>query len=654
MNRRRVDQQPPVSDSERELFGGPLRQDMGFATYEYAVVDTSLRRSLRELPHLVAGATRLAWQAERRGLVFIVLAALGQSVCAVASLLALRALLGHVLVSTQEISAGVRAALPATAILAGTSAVGAVLRALSTAVTRRIEAKVERLATERYLSAAAAVELDAIEDPTFQRLLQTAQTGATASRNLIDPTVRIMMSLLNLVVTGGVLALLQPVLVVLLVLIVIPRTWGAMRIAQRRHLSALRWIEHLRASQLIGRMLTLRTAAPEVRVHGAGRYLLTHYRELAETAEVEQTRLATAQARTELLAATVSGTLIVATYALLGAMIFTGGLALATAGTAIMAMRSALSGLSAMVDYTNRLHEQALYAQDLERFVELARPRHIPRGGADLPELIPEVRFHDVGFTYPDSDRPALEGIDLTIRTGQVLALVGENGSGKSTLVKLLAGLYLPDRGHIRWAGVDLADADRSQVFDRVGVLTQELERWPFTVAANIHIGRPDGTPDPADLEAAVAYADACGVVAGLRHGLGTLLARQFRGASELSGGQWQKIGLARIRYRDPAILVVDEPTSALDPAAEVAVFEKIRGLAGPGRAVVLITHRMAAVRHADVICVLHQGRIVERGSHDELMAREGRYAEMFRIQADQYAEDLTAGAPAAKAFEDG
>ncbi|MBB5958442.1 ATP-binding cassette subfamily B protein [Saccharothrix tamanrassetensis] len=629
-----------ISDGESELFGGPLRGDTGFATHEHAIADTSLRRSLRELPRLVAGATRLAWHAERPGLVFVVLAAVGQCACGTTALLALLALLGDVLVPAQDLRAGVRAAIPAAAVLAGASAAGAVLRALSAAVTRRIEAKVERVSTERYLSAAAAVELDAIEDPAFQRLLQTAQTGATASRQMIDPSVRIVMSLLNLVATGVVLSVLQPVLTVLLVLIVIPRAWGAMRVAQRRHLSVLRWVEHLRASQLIGRMLTSRTAAPEVRVHGAGQYLLAHHHGLAEAAEAEQGRLAGAQARTELLTAAVSGALITATYALLAAMIFTGGLALATAGTAIMAIRSGVSGLNATVDHANRLHEQGLYVRDLERFAELARPRHIPRGGADLPESVRDVHFDGVGFTYPDSDRPALENIDLTVRTGQVLALVGENGSGKSTLVKLLAGLYLPDVGRIRWSDVDLADADRWQVFDRVGVLTQDLERWPFTVAANIHIGRPQGTPARSGIEDAVSYADASDIVAALRNGLDTLLARQFRGSSELSGGQWQKIGLARIHYRDPSILVVDEPTSALDPAAEVSIFEKIRGLAGPDRAVVLITHRMAAVRHADVICVLHRGRIVERGTHDELMARGGRYAEMYRIQADQYNEE--------------
>jgi ATP-binding cassette subfamily B protein len=310
---------------------------------------------------------------------------------------------------------------------------------------------------------------------------------------------------------------------------------------------------------------------------------------------------------------------------------------LAVAGTAVLAIRSGSASLGALVMNINQLHEEALYVADLDRFLTVAEQCAIPPGGKDLPAQQSSVVCERVTFRYSDREEPALADVSMTIPVGSTVALVGENGSGKSTLAKLLAGLYLPDRGRILWGGVDLAQADRRQVFGRVSLLTQDFHRWPFTAGTNIRIGKPDRSAQPQDLEQAAAYSGADRVVAGLPHGMQTLLARVFRGASELSGGQWQKIGLARTRFRDASLIVVDEPTSALDPAAEIACFKKIRALAGPGRSVVLVTHRMAAVQHADVICVLHHGRLVEQGTHDQLLALGGRYAAMYRMQADQY-----------------
>lgn len=213
---------------------------------------------------------------------------------------------------------------------------------------------------------------------------------------------------------------------------------------------------------------------------------------------------------------------------------------------------------------------------------------------------------------------------------GSVTAVVGENGSGKSTLMKVLAGLLLPQSGTVRWGEAALSGLDRSQVFDRVSLLTQDFQRWPVTAALNIRIGRPGRKAEHEELQPSVDYAGASPVIAKLPHGLRTLLARMFRGASELSGGEWQKIGLARTHWRTatcPAdsVLIVDEPTSALDPEAEIAAFDRIRQLAGPHRAVVLVTHRMSGVRHADTIHVLSQGRLTEHGSHDELIAADPR-----------------------------
>ncbi|MFF4262089.1 ABC transporter ATP-binding protein [Streptomyces virginiae] len=637
--------EPAVSESERRLFGGPLRYDAGWSNHEYAQLEGRLLTTLRSMPRMVGGTLRLARDTDRPALLTVAAAEAGQGITSAVGLLVISDVL-RTLLSEGSAADRLYAALPALAAGALVAVLGAVLAARSTAAAGRLEPKVERAAYEQYLSAAVEVELEAIEDGEFRRLLDSAQWGPPSARRTVGACVATLGGVISLIATAGVLTVLHPLLLPMLLLIAAPRGWGAMRVAQRRYLSMITWVEHVRAARLIGQLLISRTSAPEVRVHGVGRYLLGHYRNMAEVAESEATRLAKDKAATELLAAALSGLAALVTYGAMGALIVSGRMDLAVAGTAVIAVRTGSASLGALVATTNTLHEESLYVRDLERFVAEAARRAIPSGGAPLPERLAAVRLRDVDFSYPDRDEPALSGVSLTIEAGQVVALVGENGSGKSTLVKLLTGLHLPDSGSVTWDGVDVRDADREQVFDRVALLTQDFERWPVTARTNIAIGRP-GKEDPeravdqaAEVVTAARYAGADRIVEKLPHGYETLLARVFRGASELSGGQWQKIGLARTRFRDARVLVVDEPTSALDPEAEIAAFDSIRGLAGPERAVVLVTHRMSGVRFADVIYVLHEGRLVERGGHDELMALGGRYASMYAMQAEQFGHD--------------
>ncbi|MFC9295497.1 ABC transporter ATP-binding protein [Streptomyces sp. NPDC057011] len=643
--------QPAVSESERRLFGGPLRYDAGWSNHDYARLESRLLATLRSMPRMVGGTLRLAWETDRRALLTVAVAEAGQGVTSAVGLLVLSGVL-RTLLGAGSTAERLHDAVPALAAGALVAVLGAVLASRSTAAAGRLEPKVERAAYEQYLKAAVEVELEAIEDGEFRRLLDSAQWGPPSARRTVGACVATLGGVISLVATAGVLTVLHPLLLPMLLLIAAPRGWGAMRVAQRRYLSVITWVEHVRAARLIGQLLISRTSAPEVRVHGVGRYLLGHYRNMAEHAEGEATRLAKDKATTELLAAALSGAAALVTYGAMGALIVSGRMDLAVAGTAVIAVRTGSASLGALVSTTNTLHEESLYVRDLERFVAAAARRAIPAGGLPLPARLGTLRLDDVCFSYPDRAEPALSGVSLTIEAGSVVALVGENGSGKSTLVKLLAGLHLPDSGSLTWDGVEVREADREQVFDRVALLTQDFERWPVTARTNISIGRP-GTESPersvdqaAEVVAAARYSGADRIVEKLPNGYETLLARVFRGASELSGGQWQKFGLARTRFRDARVIVVDEPTSALDPEAEIAAFDSIRGLAGPRRAVVLVTHRMSGVRFADVIYVLHEGRLVEQGSHEELLARGGRYATMFRLQAEQYGQDARTPAP--------
>lgn len=640
--------EPVVSASERELFGGPLRYDMGWSQHDHARLELTMFGAVRVMPRLVGATLRRAWRADRAALLAVGVSEVGQGVAAAVGLLAVNAVM-HALLGTAAPVDRLYEALPALAVGGAAAVVGAVLASWSTSRTGRLEPMVERLATTDYLAAAAAVELEAIEDPEFRRLIDVAQYGAQSARRMIGACVASLNGTISLVAAGGVLAVLHPALLPMLILIAAPRGWGAMRVAQERYVSVMTWIEHVRASRLLAELLTSRTAAQEVRIHAVGPYLLGCYEDMAHSAEAEQKRLATGKALTELVAAAMSGAVMVATYGLLGWLIVAGRMELAVAGTAVVAVRSGSANLGGLVMSVNQLNEESLYVQDHEKFLTEAAARAIPHGGGVPPERVAAVELEKVTYRYPDRAEPALDGVSLTLPMGSVTAVVGENGSGKSTLMKVVAGLLLPQSGTVRWGAEDVVSLDREEVFSRVSLLTQDFERWPVTARMNIRIGRPQLPSSDAELAASVAYAEASTVVGRLPLGLDTLLARMFHGASEISGGEWQKIGLARTHRRTatcPAdsILIVDEPTSALDPEAEIAAFDRIRELAGPHRAVVLVTHRMSGVRQADTIHVLSRGRMVEHGTHDELMAADGRYASMFRTQAAQYGEGPAAG----------
>lgn len=634
--------EPEVSDAERELFGGPLRYDMGWSQHEHAQLDLTMLSALRSMPTLVGATLRMAWSTDRRALIAVGASEIGQGVAAAVALLAVNAVM-HALLGVGTAVERLHALMPGLLAAAAIAVVNSALAGWSTSRAGRLEPLVERIATTQYLAAAASVELEAIDDPDFRRLIDVAQYGPASARRMISACVAALNSTISLVATAGVLTVLHPALLPMLILIAAPRGWGAMRVAQERYVSVMSWIEHLRASRLIGDLLTERTAAQEVRIHGVGPFLLSRYKRMARSAEAEQERLASSKAITEWVAAALSGLAMAGTYGTMIWLVMSGHMSLAVAGTAVIAVRSGSASLGALVMNVNTLHEESLYVRDHGRFLTEAAERAIPTTGGPVPEHVKQVTLDEVTYRYPDRDDPALDRVTLTIPMGSVTAVVGENGSGKSTLMKVLSGLLLPQGGTVRWGDLDVTGLERSQVFERVALLTQDFERWPVTAAMNIRIGRPEHEASTEQLRASVDYAGAGPVIAKLPDGLHSLLARVFRGAIELSGGEWQKVGLARTHWRSStsragSVLIVDEPTSALDPEAEIEAFDRIRGLVSPHRAVVLVTHRMSGVRHADRIYVLHQGRLVEEGRHDELVAVRGRYAAMFAAQAAQYA----------------
>jgi ATP-binding cassette subfamily B protein/ATP-binding cassette subfamily C protein len=238
-----------------------------------------------------------------------------------------------------------------------------------------------------------------------------------------------------------------------------------------------------------------------------------------------------------------------------------------------------------------------------------------------------------VTFSYPGAETPALREVSIEINRGEVVALVGENGSGKTTLAKILAGLYRPSAGTVRWDAVSIADVEGEPLRERIAVIAQDHGNWPLSVRDNITMGR---RLDDALLTTAVAASGADAVISELTQGYDTLLAREFKDGAELSGGQWQRIAAARGIYRTAPLLIMDEPTAALDARAEYALFSSLRLLA-QDRTVLIITHRLASVRQADRIYVLSRGQVAETGTHADLMALGGQYADLYTLQASQY-----------------
>jgi ATP-binding cassette subfamily B protein len=284
------------------------------------------------------------------------------------------------------------------------------------------------------------------------------------------------------------------------------------------------------------------------------------------------------------------------------------------------------------------MYEAGLFVEDFTTFLATAPVTHGATGHQPAPAAFDRISVEQVTFTYPAASTPALRDVSLDIQAGQVVALVGENGSGKTTLAKLISRLYLPESGRITWDGTDTADLDAGQLRRRIAVIFQDFARYDLTARENIGLGAVEHIDNPPAIQAAARHAGAAGYLAALPDGYETILSPEYDGGRDLSVGQWQRVALARAFIRDAPLIILDEPTASLDPRAEHDLFTRIRTLY-KGRTVLLISHRYNTVRDADHIYVLDQGRIIEHGNHDQLIAAAGTYAELFTLQAAAYTD---------------
>jgi ATP-binding cassette subfamily B protein/ATP-binding cassette subfamily C protein len=528
----------------------------------------------------------------------------------------------------------VRAALPSLILVAVATAIRSGVATAAGWAQSRLEPQVDQVVEVQLYDLTSQVELAAFDDPDFHDRMQRARDrGVHSASALVNDVINFITAFAGLASAAVVVGVLQPILLAVLLLAQLPGAWSAVRAARISYLTRFALIDSYRRKYILANLIAERRTAAELRSFTMRAFLVGRVSRLAAYARSAELRAARQQTVTKVIGSSLGGLATAGVYAVLGVLVATGILALSVAGTAVLALRSAAASLQQLMYNVNQCYEDGLYFSDYVSFCEDAKARIPPPGPASVPPEFARIVASGVTFSYPGADEPSLHEVSIEIGRGEVIALVGENGSGKTTLAKILAGLYRPQAGTVRWDDVSIADVDGEPLRERIAVIAQDHGNWPLNVRDNITMGR---ALDDALLASAAAASGADTVIAELARGYDTLLARQFKDGAELSGGQWQRIAAARGFYRTAPLLIMDEPTAALDARAEYALFSSLRTLA-QDRTVLIITHRLASVRHADRIYVLAHGKVAESGTHPGLMALGGQYADLYTIQASQY-----------------
>ncbi|MGK5682906.1 ABC transporter ATP-binding protein [Actinoplanes sp. URMC 104] len=610
------------------------------AWWEHGVrrrAETGVFGVFAELPQFVGQAAAIAWRADRARTTLVALATLAAGSMATFGLLSTQRML-VALFSAGPTPDRVRAALPALAVLAAVTAARGGLGIAIGYAQNGLTPRVNQAAERRLFEATTAVRLDAFDADAFSDDMERASRGSDAANGLVDDTTNLLAGVVGLIAVAVAVVLINPLLLLALVVATLPNGYAALRAGHLRYASFLAGSVRRRRLMVLERQMADRASAPELRSYGLRRFLLGQYDMVMGAQTAEELTLARRVTTTMSLGAVIGGIGLGGVWVLLGALLAGGHIPLSAAVTCVVAVQAAQRSLAVVTIQLDHMFTDGQFFKEYVGFLDRAR-QYMPAdetAGRPRPEPLRRLDIRDVSLRYPDRDTLAVDDVTISIEAGQTVAFVGENGSGKSTLAAMIAALRSPTAGTIEWNGRPLPDWDRAALQSRIAVVLQEHHKWPYTAATNIAMGDLAVDATQETIEAAARKAAAHETILALPHGYRTLLDRTFKEGHDLSGGQWQRITAARGFYRDADLLIMDEPSSALDPRAEDALFQAIRGRQGH-RTTILITHRLANVIHADQIFVLHEGVLVERGSHADLMAADGRYAGLFRIQAAGY-----------------
>ncbi len=524
-------------------------------------------------------------------------------------------------------------------VLAGITALLASLsRSIGTAVSEAQSAQVSDYVQDVLHSKSIEVDLEYYETPKYYDTLHRAQSDALFRPvRIVSGLFQVGQAMASLLAMAFLLVSLSWILAFALALAAVPaalvRTkfagetyrWQRSRTPKERYAWYLHWL------------LTGGDYAKEIRLFDLGSFFKSQYHDLRRVIREERLKIIFSRSVYDLLAQSLAVIIVFGSLAFIAYRTVQGILTLGDMVMYFGAIQQSQSLLSTFLTGLAGLYEDSLFLTNLNEFLVLKPTVIDPADPKDVPCPMKEgIVFEHVGFSYNGSQDEVLKDIDLLIKPGQTVALVGENGSGKTTLIKLLCRLYDPIVGRITIDGLDLRDFKTSDLRKMISVIFQDYARYNLTARENILFGCTNRSAGMKEVVQASELSGADRVISCLERGYETVLGKWFEDGVELSIGEWQKVALARAFARDAQIIILDEPTSALDARAEDEVFQKFKQLA-EGRTAIIISHRLSTVKMADVIYFLKDGRIAESGSHDELVGRAGQYAQLFEVQARHY-----------------
>ena len=484
---------------------------------------------------------------------------------------------------------------------------------------------------------AMSLDLVSFEDPVFYDKMERARRQTTGRLGMLASLAGMGQQLLTLLSLLSAVIFYYPWLLLLLVAATVPVFLGETRFAMLNYSMLYRYTPERRELDYLRYLGASNESAKEVKIFGLGKYLIDRSRALFERFYAENKHLAIHRALHGTLLNLVPTLAYYLAYALIIVRALAGALTVGDLTLIVGAFSRARSIMESLVSSLVGISEQALFIKDLFDFFETKPAIESVPSALPAPRPIRDgFEFSNVSFAYPGSAHNVLQAVDFRFYPGEKIALVGENGAGKTTLVKLLARLYDPTGGRILLDGVDLRDYQVEELRQNIGVIFQDYMRYDALAAENIGFGRIEELEDFARIVRSAEKSLAAGVVEKLPAGYRQMLGRRFEGGVDLSTGQWQKMSLARAYMRDAQILILDEPTASLDARAEFEVYQRFVDLTA-GKMAILISHRFSTVRMADRILVLEHGRIIEQGSHRQLVALGGKYSELFELQAAGY-----------------
>ncbi len=513
-------------------------------------------------------------------------------------------------------------------------AVGAYMGHGRNLYVRRVELEAEK----RLLEKASKVDLGHFDNSDWHdRLARAKRDVHWRPGDLTWSILGLSGNIVTIVLMAGLLASLHYVLVVLSLGAAVLSLLLESRVTSKLYKYFYEETPDERERQYLGDLLVQPKNTKEVRAYVLADYLLGRHQLLSDALFKRRERMLRMGSRISLISGFVTGTILALAYVFVGIRGIEETISPGAVVLVIGAFTSVSGTLTNISSTFVAVDQHTTFLDDYFSFLGIESLLPVP----DSPQTIPDgavegVVFDDVGFKYPGGTGSALNGLSLEIRKGELMALVGENGAGKSTLIKLLLRFYDVQEGAIRVGGIDVREMDPQELRNRIGVLFQDYASYELTVRENVIMGRPNGVTDDSKVIKALQDSRSEWLVQKMPNGLDSKVGRLFEGGHDLSGGEWQRLALARIMYRNADIWILDEPTSSLDPEAEAAIFAELKENL-KGRIGIVISHRFSTVRIADRIAVIDDGCITELGTHEELMVAGNRYARLFELQASGY-----------------